>query len=116
MGLTNMDYFKNIGKLLNVIHTYKDYDRALREGAKILLESSEADYVSLWYKRKKDSDEIYPYYWICPVDLTGVRYNVGSECVGICYKDKKTIYHFNAGTEKLEEETIPIGDCDEIEK
>ncbi len=91
MELTNMDYFKNIGKLLNVIHTYRDYDRALREGAKILLECSEADYVSLWYKRKKDSDEVFPYYWICPIELASEVAYVGEGIIGKCIKTNSPV-------------------------
>ena len=90
MKKEDLRYFQTIGKIQNCVSKAETFDEAVRDGLKIILDNSMADYAVLWYAVKEDQNVIRPFYWLCPVDLTSAFYQMGDGIVGRVCAEKKT--------------------------
>lgn len=90
-----LNYYKTISKVTNAINKAETLDEALKEGLKLILNSSGADNAIIYHIN--DEGELRPYFWICPMDLTSVSYKIGEGFIGETYKSKevKTILNYD---------------------
>ena len=76
--------FRLLGKFQKAVSQADDFDSALKEGLRLVLENTDADHAVIWYINKGDG-MLHPYYWICPIDLTGRAYAPGDGMPGRVY-------------------------------
>lgn len=95
MDKTSLKYYAVVGKVQQAIAKVSTFDEALKEGLKVILENSAADYAVMWYVDKEGGDILHPYYWICPNDFSAKSYQAGEGMVGQSYKTKEPVIIFD---------------------
>ena len=69
MDKKDLKYFKLIAKIQSIISKSESYYDAIRNGVKIIIDNSCAEYAIVW---NEENGKLHPYYWLSPVDLTSV--------------------------------------------
>lgn len=91
MDKNALKYFKVVGKVQQAISKVSSFDDALKEGLKVILDNSAADYGVMWYIDKSKGEVLHPYYWICPNDFSAKEYPIGQGMVGKSYATKEPV-------------------------
>ena len=83
-----LNLYRVLGKIHSFVSTATDFDEAIRGASRIIVESRIADNVIVWSADRRSGGACFPYYWICPVDLTARACFMGSGIVGsVCEKN-----------------------------
>jgi len=88
------DMLKNfllIGRVQNAISKASTLDEALQQSLRIIVEGCNADYAVVWMKNASKSDEIRPFYWLCPNDITSKAHMFGEGYIGRVCSDQQAI-------------------------
>ena len=85
-----LKYYGIIGKVQNAVSKSQTFDAALKEGLKVILACSAADFGVLWYMNRKEG-RLRPYYRICPAELTGVSFAPGEGIPGRAFESAQPV-------------------------
>ena len=88
-----LKYYKAIGKIGAAVQKENSADEALKSGIKAILGSIDINYAVVWYINQEDN-KLHPYYWICPLDLTALEYNIGDGIVGETFEKQESIIKY----------------------
>lgn len=82
MNQNELKLYRTLGKIHSLVSTASSFDEAIRGESRVIVESGIADHVVVWCVNREKDSGCYPYYWICPVDLTSRFCPQGSGIVG----------------------------------
>lgn len=101
MNSEDLQVYKLLGKIHSLISTVSTFDEAIRGVSRLLVDNGIADYMVVWNTNPKSENDCYPYYWICPVDLTARVNKCDTGIVGrVCRKhETETLFSFNEEAE-----------------
>lgn len=88
MNKEDLRYFKLISRLQSAVGKSESYYDAVRNGIKVILEQSCADYAVVWHC---EGAAVRPYYWLAPVDLSSVSLSVHNSVIDECMQSGKAV-------------------------
>lgn len=89
MDNISLNYYRTIGQLQTAISNASSLEKALHDGLNIVIKACNADYAVIWYDDAEGESVLHPYYWICPVDLSGKSHRINEGAVGRVYASQK---------------------------
>ena len=89
MDKSIVGYYKAIGAVQSVIANASTLDEALQGGLKAILDNIDAEGAVIWYADKATKNQLHPYFWIAPVDLTSRVHEPGDGSVGRVFESQR---------------------------
>ena len=113
MNPNDLKIYSTLGKIHSFVSTVSSFDEVMRGSIRILVENGIADHIVVWCMNRGADERCYPYYWICPVDLTARFHTRGDGIVGrVCEKRKAERYaDFGAEASPGEKEVLAGADA-----
>lgn len=110
-----LNLYRVLGKIHSFVSTASDFDEAIRGASRIIVESGIADHVVVW-SADRGNGRCFPFYWICPVDLTARSCVRGSGIVGnVCEKNmSKSCFDFRADADPIDRELLAGTDASSV--
>lgn len=87
MNKNDLKYFKLISLIQSTISKSESYYDAIRNGLKVIVGNSCADYAVVWYC---ENEVLHPYYWLSPIDLTSVSISAEESVIRDALVEGKT--------------------------
>ena len=108
MQRNDLIIYRTLGKIHAFVSTASTFDEVIRGEVRIMVENGIADHIIVWCVDRKTGNACYPYYWICPVDLTARFHAYGDGIVGrVCENQEAARYSdFRAEASPAEKDVL----------
>lgn len=90
MDQTSINTYRTMAQVHTAISNATTLDGALREGLRIIAQNLGAENSVIWYAEPND-DQLRPYFWLGPNDLTTLRHDQDDGVVGTVYKTQEAV-------------------------
>ena len=81
-------YYEIIGQINTAVSSASNFDEAIHNGVKLIVDVCGIDYAIVWYEDVKGDSILHPYYWICPIDCSSLYHKRNEGSVGRVYVNK----------------------------
>ena len=88
-------YYEIIGQINTAVSSASNFDEAIHNGVKLIVDVCDIDYAIVWYEDVKGDSILHPYYWICPIDCSSLYHKRNEGSVGRVYVNQKAERYLN---------------------